>query len=93
MKRCDQAGPDLGEIEGWFDDVLTGRVTRDAADRWATRWLSGDSAGKVDLAADQLWALELLGGIDLTHGPGAGFLHNEEQIRAWRDEVRAHRRA
>ena len=85
-------GPDLGEIEGWFDAVLSGRVTRDEADRWAMQWLRDEFAGTVDLDADQLWALELLGGIDLTHGPGAGFLHSEGQIRGWRDEVRARRR-
>jgi hypothetical protein len=85
-------GPDLGEIEAWFGGVLSGRITRDAADRWAMRWLSDDFAGRIDLDEDQLWALELLAGIDLTHGPGAGFLHDEEQIRGWRDEVRARRR-
>lgn len=85
-------GPDPAEIEAWFDGVLSGRISRDAADRWAMRWLSDDFEGRVDLDADQLWALDLLGGIDLTHGPGAGFLHSEDQIRGWRDEVRARRR-
>lgn len=84
--------PDLGEIGDWFDGVLSGRISRDAADRWARRWLSDDFVGRVDLDADQLWALGLLGGIDLTHGPGAGFVHSEDQIRGWRDEVRARRR-
>ncbi|SEF27598.1 hypothetical protein SAMN05421837_103951 [Amycolatopsis pretoriensis] len=84
-------GPDLSEIEAWFDGVLTGRISRDAADRWAMRWLSDDFEGRADLGADQLWALDLPGGIDLTHGPGAGYLHSEEQIRRWRDEVRARR--
>ncbi|WP_284742833.1 hypothetical protein [Amycolatopsis sp. RTGN1] len=85
-------GPDLGEIEAWFDGVLSGRITRDAADRWAMRLLSDDFAGRIDLDEDQLWALELLGGIDLPDGPGTGFLHDDDQIRGWRDEVRARRR-
>ncbi|WP_372663146.1 hypothetical protein [Amycolatopsis kentuckyensis] len=85
-------GPDLSEIEAWFDGVFTGRISRDAADRWAMRWLSDDFEGRVDLDADQLWALDLLGGVDLPDGPGAGFLHSEDQIRGWRDEVRARRR-
>ncbi|MFJ9781096.1 hypothetical protein ACIRSS_16025 [Amycolatopsis sp. NPDC101161] len=56
------------------------------------RWLSDDFAGLVDLDEDQLWALGLLGGIDLPAGPGPGFLHSEDQIRGWRGEVRARRR-
>jgi len=83
-------GPDLEEIEAWFDGVVSGRVTRDEADRWATRWHSDDS---VDLDDDQLWALGLLVGIDLPDWPGAGYLHDDEQIRGWRDEVRARRRS
>jgi hypothetical protein len=82
-------GPDLGEIEAWFDGVLSGRVTRDEADRWATRWRTDD---RIDLDEDQLWALDLLTGIDLPDWPGDGYLHSEEQIRDWRDEVRARRR-
>ncbi|SFW63749.1 hypothetical protein [Amycolatopsis australiensis] len=85
-------GPGLDEIEAWFDAVLSGRVTRDEADRWAMRWLRDDSAGLVELDAEQLWALDLLGGIDLPDGSGAGFLHSEEQVREWRDEVRVRRR-
>ncbi|MGW5723960.1 hypothetical protein ACWEVP_47885 [Amycolatopsis sp. NPDC003865] len=84
-------GPDLGEIEAWLDGLLAGRISREEADRWATRWLSHDFAGLIDLDEDQLWALDYLAGIDLTHGPGAKFLHSEEQIRGWRDEVRARR--
>ena len=82
-------GPDLAEIETWFDGVLPGRGTRDEADRWATRWHTDDS---VDLDEDRLWALDKLTGIDLTSGPGTGYLHSEEQIRGRRDEVRARRR-
>ena len=82
-------GPDLGEVEAWFGDVLSGRVTRDEADRWAMRWLSDDFAGVVDLDEDLLWALDLLAGIDLPDWSGGGFLHDEAQIRGWRDEVRA----
>ncbi|WP_103355486.1 hypothetical protein [Amycolatopsis sp. CA-128772] len=49
-------GPGLGEIEAWFDDVLSGRTARDEADRWAMRWLRDDFAGVVELDADQLLA-------------------------------------
>ncbi|WP_205624171.1 hypothetical protein [Amycolatopsis vancoresmycina] len=45
----------------------------------------------VELDADQLWALGLLAGIDLPDWPGGEFLHDEDQIRGWRDEVRARR--
>jgi hypothetical protein len=84
-------GPDLAEVEACFADILSGRISRDAANRWAGRWLSDNFRHEIDLDEDQRWALELLAGIDLTHGPGAAFLFSEEQIRGWRDEGRARR--
>ncbi|VVJ15328.1 Putative oxidoreductase [Amycolatopsis camponoti] len=84
-------GPDLAEIEACFADILSGRISRDAADRWAGRWLSDDFRHEIDLDEDQRWALDLLAGIDLPDWPGPGFLHSEDQIRGWRDEVRRRR--
>jgi hypothetical protein len=69
-----------------------GRISRDAADRWAMRWRREDFEGRVELDEDQLWALRLLAGIALTSGPGTAFLHDDVQIRGGRDEVRARRR-
>ncbi|MDH6143628.1 MULTISPECIES: hypothetical protein [Kitasatospora] len=38
------------------------------------------------------WALNLLVGVDLPAGPPpAGFLHGDEQLRGWLDELRRRR--
>ncbi|WP_222852486.1 hypothetical protein [Streptomyces piniterrae] len=37
------------------------------------------------------WALNLLHGIDLPAGEGSGYLHDDEQVRAWLDELRKRR--
>ncbi len=39
----------------------------------------------VELDVDRL---SCSGGIDLTHGPDAGFSVGDDRIRGWRDEVR-----
>ncbi|MEU1285285.1 hypothetical protein [Kitasatospora sp. NPDC005856] len=80
--------PDLDEIEARFVALVEARTSRDAVDRWAARWITDD-----DLAWDDLsrWALELLHGIDLPAGPEGGFLHDDEQVRGWLDELRRRR--
>ncbi|GAB3914411.1 hypothetical protein ACFQ1S_00685 [Kibdelosporangium lantanae] len=80
--------PDLDEIEAHFVALLDGRLSRDAVDRWARRWVAND-----DLTWDEVswWALGLLYGIDLRHGPHEDYLHDEGQIRDWLTELRARR--
>ncbi|MFE7531702.1 hypothetical protein ACFU7Y_39265 [Kitasatospora sp. NPDC057542] len=80
--------PDLGEIESWFAAVVEGRVSRDAADRWAGRWFLDDELEWDDLSR---WALELLYGIDLRPGPEEPYLHDDEQVREWLEELRRRR--
>ncbi|WP_236242688.1 hypothetical protein [Streptomyces sp. CC228A] len=87
--------PDLDEIEAWFAAVAEGRVSRDAADRWAARRYLDDShrddgRGAGDLAR---WALGLLHGIDLRSGPGEPYLHDDAQVRGWLEELRRRRAA
>lgn len=81
--------PDLDEIESRLAAVADGRVSRDAADTWAGRWLLDD-----DLEGDELsrWALDLLCGIDPGQRPGGPYLHDDEQVRGWLDEFRRRRR-
>ncbi|MFD7900684.1 hypothetical protein ACFV4F_10300 [Kitasatospora sp. NPDC059722] len=38
-----------------------------------------------------LWALEHLHGIDLRPGPEEPYLHNDEQVREWLEELRRRR--
>ncbi|MBA0053182.1 hypothetical protein E0L36_20585 [Streptomyces sp. AJS327] len=80
--------PDLDEIEAWFAAVAEGRVTRDAADRWAARWYTDDS---LDWDEPSLWALRLLCGIDLRPGPNQPYLHDDAQVRRWHAELRRRR--
>jgi hypothetical protein len=82
------AQPDLEEIEACFVAVIEGRLSRDDADRWAARWLLDDALIWGDL---ELWALNVLFGIDLRHGPNADYLHDEQQMRAWLQELRERR--
>ncbi|MFD4152540.1 hypothetical protein ACFWR4_07285 [Streptomyces hydrogenans] len=37
------------------------------------------------------WALNRLYGVDLPAGDGAGYLHDDEQVRAWLGELRRRR--
>ncbi|MFB7668857.1 hypothetical protein ACFC1R_33870 [Kitasatospora sp. NPDC056138] len=38
-----------------------------------------------------LWALERLHGVDLRPGPEEPYLHNDEQVREWLEELRRRR--
>jgi hypothetical protein len=80
--------PTREEVAAWFIAVLNGARTRDEADRWAAQWHGGPGDGAVD---DEVvwWALGLLHGIDMPVGPGGDFLHDDEQVRRWRDEFRS----
>ncbi|MEU8513716.1 hypothetical protein AB0C76_19300 [Kitasatospora sp. NPDC048722] len=80
--------PTLDEIEARFVALLDGRLTREAADEWAVQQMHLTEDDTDELAA---WALDLLAGIDLRHGPGAPYLHDDEQVSGWLDEFRARR--
>ncbi|MFD3542222.1 hypothetical protein ACFWUQ_22410 [Streptomyces sp. NPDC058662] len=80
--------PELDEIEAWFVAVVEGRVSRDAADRWAGRWVDDDA---LDWDEVSWWALRLLYGIDLRPGPGEPYLHDDGQVGGWLEELRRRR--
>ncbi|MEU9109266.1 hypothetical protein AB0D54_34060 [Streptomyces xanthophaeus] len=80
--------PDLDEIEACFVALLEGRLARDAVDRWAGRWVTDDGLEWNELS---WWALGLLYGIDLRHGPGEDYLHDDIQVREWLVELRDRR--
>ncbi|MCX5582190.1 hypothetical protein ACFV0H_38835 [Streptomyces erythrochromogenes] len=86
MNEGDQ--PDLDEIDARFAAVAEGRTSRDAADRWAARWVDDTTLDWDDLS---WWALQLLHGIDLRPGPGEPYLHDDEQVRDWLRELRRRR--
>lgn len=80
--------PDLDAIEERLAGVAEGRISRDDADRWAARWVTDDELHWDDL---RWWALNLLCGIDLPAEPGNGYLHGDEQVSEWLQELRRRR--
>ncbi|WP_208870790.1 hypothetical protein [Streptomyces aquilus] len=80
--------PTLDEIEDRFVGLVTGRLPRDEADRWAARWVLEDGIVWDDLS---WWALNCLYGIDLPMGESGGYLHDDVQVRAWLAELRKRR--
>ncbi|MGK5737860.1 hypothetical protein [Micromonospora sp. URMC 103] len=80
--------PDLNEIEERLAAVAEGRISRDDADRWAARWVTDSGLHWDDL---RWWALNRLFGIDLPAEPGNGYLHDDEQVREWLQELRRRR--
>ncbi len=80
--------PNLDEIEERLAAVVAGRMSRDAADRWARRWVTDDELEWDDL---EWWALNLLFGIDLPAGSGQNYLHDNEQVRKSLQELRRRR--
>jgi hypothetical protein len=82
--------PEIGEIEERFVALLEGRLSRDEVDRWAASWTADDDLVWGDLA---WWELDRLHGVDLLAGPDGGYLHDDEQVRDWLEELRRRRAA
>ncbi len=77
--------PSRADVECQFERLLSGAAGRDEVDRWAGRYFTGD----VDVADPVVWtALGRLHGIDLRGGPGAGYLHDLDQVAQWLSELR-----
>lgn len=77
---------DLETVRRVFCDVLDGRMTREAADRWAYGVMQQSEAGSLTYspatAKDRIWeGVMYLYGIDTMEAPGQ-YLHTEEDIRA-----------
>ena len=69
-----------------FVDVLEGRMTREAADRWAYSVVRESESGMLTFSPPEektrIWAgVMYLYGIDTMEAPGE-YLHTEEDIRA-----------
>jgi hypothetical protein len=71
-------------VAAQFVALLNGSLTRDDVDRWASQW------DGTDVEDDLVWwALDKLHGIDMTHGPGGQYLHDEKQIANWLAKLRS----
>lgn len=75
------------DVESRFIALLDGSQSRDEVDRWASQiMIDLDDAAVED---EVWWALGILSGIDLRHGPDKSYLHDDEQVRGWLTEFRA----
>ena len=77
---------DLETVRVVFCDVLGGRMTREAADRWAYGVVQLSEAGSLTFspvnAKDRIWeGVMYLYGIDTMEAPGQ-YLHTEDDIRS-----------
>jgi hypothetical protein len=74
----------LEKLEGLVD----GSVTREAASRWAWRWIGADDPGRMDPV---IWsALNYLGGAD-SPSTDRPYLYGLEDFQSWLADVRAGR--
>jgi len=79
--------PSFSEVEEKLSALIAGRITREEADRWASRWVN---AADPPPMAKGVWAALLhLAGCDLRHGAGAEYLHSARQLDEWLSERRA----
>lgn len=77
--------PTADEVERVLLDLLAGRTSREQASSWAEQWVMADESGVED---QSVWkGLVLLAGADLisTDRP---YLHEEDDFRAWLEELR-----
>jgi len=77
---------DLESVRSVFREVLAGRMTREAADRWAYGLVQQSETGSLIFVPDsekkRIWdGIMYLYGVDSMEAPGE-YLHTDEDIRA-----------
>lgn len=77
---------DLESVRNVFHEVLAGRMTREAADRWAYELVQQSEMGSLSFVPEsekrRIWdAILYLYGVDSMEEPGE-YLHTDEDIRA-----------
>lgn len=77
---------DVESVRGVFRAVLTGQMTREAADRWAYALVQQSEAGSLifvpQAEKERIWdAIMYLYGVDSMEAPGE-YLHTDEDIQA-----------
>jgi hypothetical protein len=77
--------PSRADVEAQIVGVISGQIAREEADRWAAQWVVADT----EIEDRAVWeALTRLHGVDLTHGPDRPFLHDDEQLKEWLEDLR-----
>ena len=76
---------DLQAVRRVFDDVLSGRMSREQADRWAFEVVREEETGIVKYSPsrerERIWAgVMYLYGIDMMKAPNE-YLHSDDDIR------------
>jgi hypothetical protein len=76
---------DLQTVRQMFEDVLSGRISREEADRWAYALVKEDEARTLIYSPrsdrDRIFAgIMYLYGVDLKDSPNS-YLHSEDDIR------------
>src|SRR5262249_33728583 len=76
----------LQSVRRVFEDVLSGRILREQADRWAYAVVQEEETGVVTYSParerERIWAgVMYLYGIDIMTAPGA-YLHTDDDIRS-----------
>jgi hypothetical protein len=76
---------DLQAVRRVFEDVLSGRMTREQADRWAYSVVQHEEAGNLTFTPpsdkQRIWAgVMYLYGVDAMESPGE-YLHTDWDIR------------
>ena len=76
---------DLRAVRRVFEDVVSGRITREQADRWAYEVIQQEENGVVTYSPpverERIWAgVMYLYGIDTMKAPNA-YLHSDDDIR------------
>ena len=77
---------DLESVRAVFREVLAGRMTREAADRWAYGLVKHSETGSLSFVPEsekkRIWdGITYLYGVDSMDEPGE-YLHTDEDIRA-----------
>ena len=75
----------LDSVRGVFRDVLAGRMTREAADRWAYSLVQQAKSGALIFVPESdrkcIWdGIMYLYGIDILEGP-EDYLHTDDDVR------------
>lgn len=81
---------DLQAVRRVFEQVLTGLMTREQADRWAYSIMQHEEAGSLvylpPAEKERIWAgVMYLYGVDTVEASGE-YLHTDDDIRAAMDE-------